>query len=157
LMGPSAPFAGDHVELSDRRDDFASTLGVGAVVSTKFTWPVDPKPKDSFLLTPEKEPVWRRWIALYKEKMLPLGTYRGELYDIGFDRPEAHAVEKGDRLYYAFFAERWNGPVSLRGLQSGSYRIRDYVNDRDLGIVSGTQGRLSVTFEHSLLLEAIPA
>jgi alpha-galactosidase len=157
LMGASAPFAGDHVELSDRHDDFASTVGIGAVVSTKFTWPVDPKPKDSFLLTPEKERVWRRWIALYKEKLLPLGTYRGELYDIGFDRPEAHAVEKGDRLYYAFFAERWNGAVSLRGLQSRSYRIRDYVNERDLGMVSGTQGRLAVTFERFLLLEAIPA
>jgi len=44
---------------------------------------------------------------LYKEKMLPLGTYRGELYDIGFDRPETHAIEKDGRLYYAFFADRW--------------------------------------------------
>jgi len=157
LMGPSAPFAGDHVELSDGHDDFASTVGVGAVVSTKFTWPVDPKPKDSFLLTPEKEREWRRWIALYKEKMLPLGTYRGDLYDIGFDRPEAHAIEKGDRLYYAFFAGRWSGEVSLRGLRAGSYRIRDYVNDRDLGTVSGAQARLPVAFERFVLLEAIPA
>lgn len=157
LMGPSAPFAGDHVELSDGHDDFASTVGIGAVVSTKFTWPVDPKPKDSFLLTPEKEPVWRRWIALYQDKMLPLGNYRGELYDIGFDRPEAHAIEKSGRWYYAFFAARWDGPLSLRGLESGPYRIRDYVNDRDLGTVSGAQARLTVAFERFLLLEAIPA
>lgn len=157
LMGPSAPYAGDHVELSDHHDDFASTVGVGAVVSTKFTWPVDPKPKDSFLLTPEKEREWRRWIALYKQKMLPLGTYRGELYDIGFDRPETHAIEKDDRLYYAFFADRWSGPVALRGLRPGLYRIRDYFNERDLGTVSGARGRLPVTFERFLLLEAIPA
>ncbi len=158
LMGPSAPFAGDHVELSDHHDDFASTVGVGAVVSTKFTWPVDPKPKDSFLLTPAKERDWRQWIGLYKEKMLPLGTYRGELYDIGFDRPEAHAIEKAGRVYYAFFADRWSGPVSLRGLQPGAaYRIRDYYNELDLGSVSGPQGRMPVTFEGFLLLEAIPA
>ncbi|MDB6083043.1 MAG: alpha-galactosidase [Gammaproteobacteria bacterium] len=157
LMGPSAPYAGDHVELSDHHDDFASTVGVGAVVSTKFTWPVDPKPKDSFLLTPEKERQWRRWIALYKDKMLPLGTYRGELYDIGFDRPETHAIEKDGRLYYAFFAERWSGPVALRGLLAGSYRIRDYFNERDLGTLSGSRARLPVTFERFLLLEAIPA
>ena len=157
LMGPDAAYAGDHVELSDRHDDFASTVGVGAVVSTKFTWPVDPKPKDSFLLTPQAEPVWRRWIALYREKMLPTGAYRGELYDIGFDRPEAHAIEKDGRLYYAFFAARWNGPVSLRGLQPGEYRIRDYVNERDLGTVSGAQGRLQVKFERFLLVEAVPA
>jgi alpha-galactosidase len=132
-------------------------VGVGAVISTKFTWPVDPKPKDSFLLTPEKEREWRRWIALYNEKMLPLGTYRGELYDIGFDRPETHAIEKDGRLYYAFFADRWSGPVELRGLRTAPYRIRDYFNERDLGTVSGaSQTRLPVTFERFLLLEAIP-
>lgn len=154
LMGPSAPFAGDHVELSDHHDDFASTVGVGAVISTKFTWPNDPKPKDSFLLTPEKETLWRRWISLYKEKMLPLGTYRGELYDIGFDKPETHAIERSGRLYYAFYAPRWSGEVALRGLAPGSYRIRDYFNNRDIATVSGTSHRLSVAFEGFLLLEA---
>jgi alpha-galactosidase len=157
LMGPSAPYAGDHVELSDRHDDFASTVGVGAVVSTKFTWPVDPKPVDSFLLTPEKEREWRRWIALYRDKMLPLGTYRGELYDLGFDRPEAHAIEKPGRMYYAFFAERWTGPLSLRGLQPDTYRVRDYFNERDLGTVAGPVARLDAAFEQFLLLEAIRA
>ncbi len=158
LMGPSAAVAGDHVELSDRHDDFASTVGIGAVVSTKFTWPADPKPKDSFLLTPEKERLWQRWIALYKEKMLPLGTYRGELYDIGFDRPEAHAIEKEGSLYYAFFADRWSGAVALRGLRDRlPYRIRDYVNERDLGTISGADRQVVVTFEHFLLLEAVPA
>lgn len=157
LMGPSAAYTGDHVELSDNRDDFASTVGVGAVVSTKFTWPLDPKPKDSFLLTPEKEPTWRHWIALYKEKMLPLGTYRGELYDIGFDKPEAHAIEKSGRMYYAFFAAHWSGEVALRGLQPGAYRVRDYFNDRDLAILDGAHRGLPVTFDRFLLLEAIPA
>jgi alpha-galactosidase len=155
LMGPSAPFAGDHVELSDHEDDFASTVGVGGIVSTKFTWPIDPKPKDSFLLTPAREAVWRHWISLYKEKMLPLGAYRGELYDIGFDKPEAHAIERSGRMYYAFFAKRWSGEVALRGLKPGTHQIRDYFNDRDLGTVSAeTSHRLAVTFEGFLLLEA---
>ena len=156
LMGPSAPFAGDHVELSDNRDDFASTVGVGGVISTKFTWPIDPKPKDSFLLTPEKERLWRRWIALYQEKMLPLGTYRGELYDIGFDRPETHAVEKSGRLYYALFARAWSGEVPLRGLPPGTYHIRDYFNDKELATLAGSQHRLAVAFEGFLMLEATP-
>jgi alpha-galactosidase len=159
LMGPSAPFAGDHVELSDHQNDFASTVGIGAVVSTKFTWPVDPKPKDSFLLTPQKEIQWRKWIALYQEKMLPLGTYRGELYDIGFDEPETHAIEKSGRLYYAFFADRFSGDVALRGLQSGRYRIRDYFNGRDLGQLTAAadRHRLAVNFQGFLLLEALQA
>ncbi|HEY6824505.1 MAG TPA: glycoside hydrolase family 36 protein, partial [Steroidobacteraceae bacterium] len=136
LMGASAAFAGDHVELSDGGDDFASTVGIGAIVSTKFTWPRDPKPKDSFLLTPAREALWRKWIALYNERMLPKGTYRGELYDIGFDKPETHVVETAGGLYYGLYARSWSGPVTLRGLAHGRYRLRDYFNDRELGEVS---------------------
>ena len=156
LMGPSAAFAGDHVELSDGGADFASTVGIGGIISTKFTWPRDPKPKDSFLLTPEKEALWRRWIALYSERQLPLGTYRGELYDIGFDKPEAHVVEKAGRFYYAFYAREFRGLVPLRGLNAGRYRVRDYFNDRELGEVSGAHSSLQMAFDGSLMLEAIP-
>jgi alpha-galactosidase len=156
LMGPNAAFAGDHVELSDGGDDFASAVGVGAIVSTKFTWPRDPKPKDSFLLTPQREAVWRRWIALYNEHLLPKGTYRGDLYDIGFDKPETHVIERSGQLYYAFYARTWNGPVMLRGLPAGRYRVRDYYNDRDLGQVTAPGGPIPLAFERFLLLEAVP-
>jgi len=57
LMGPSAPFAGDHVELSDQGDDFA--FSIGPVVSTKFTWPAMPGVANPFLLTAEKEQLRR--------------------------------------------------------------------------------------------------
>jgi alpha-galactosidase len=157
LMGPSAAFAGDHVELSDGGDDFASTVGIGAIVSTKFTWPKDPKPKDSFLLTPQRESLWRKWITLYNERVLPTGTYRGELYDIGFDKPEAHVVEKDERLYYAFYAKHWDGPIALRGLKQGRYRVHDYFNGRDLGEIEASSHPLQVSFEHFLVLEAVPA
>jgi len=152
LMGPSAPFAGDHVELSDGRDDFASSVGIGAVVSTKFTWPIDPKLKDSFLLTPAHEVLWRQWIGLYNTHLLPQGVYRGELYDIGFDKPEAHAIEKDGRMYYAFYADQWHGKVALRGLKKESYVIRDYVNDVSLGLISDDH-QVEVRFERFLLLE----
>jgi alpha-galactosidase len=157
LMGPSAPFAGDHVELSDRADDFASSVGIGAVVSTKFTWPAMPGVANPFLLTEEKEQVWRKWIGLYKEKMLPQGVYRGTLYDIGFDKPETHVVEKDGVLYYAFYAPRWSGAIDIRGLTAGrAYRLRDYFNDRDLGQLAAGQKRLNVSFERFLLVEAVP-
>jgi alpha-galactosidase len=157
LMGPSAAFAGDHVELSDGGDDFASTVGVGAVISTKFTWPRDPKPKDSFLLTPERDALWAKWIALYNARQLPRGTYRGELYDIGFDKPEAHAVESAGNLYYAFYAPSFSGSIALRGLEGRRHRVRDYFNDRDLGEVTGPDPQLRVAFERFLVLEAVPA
>jgi len=49
LLGPEAAVYGDHVELSamtkvgsewrEHGDDFASTIGAGGVVGTKFVWP----------------------------------------------------------------------------------------------------------------------
>jgi alpha-galactosidase len=107
-------------------------------------------------LTPERESLWRRWIALYNERLLPRGTYRGELYDIGFDKPEAHVVEKSGRLYYAFYARRWRGAVQLRGLAPGRYRLRDYFNERDLGEVTAPGASLPLAFERFVVLEAVP-
>ena len=108
------------------------------------------------MLFRSKEPIWRKWIALYNERQLPLGTYRGELYDIGFDKPETHVVEKAGRFYYAFYARDFSGPVPLRGLGGARYRVRDYYNDRELGEVSSSQDTLQVTFNNFLVLEAIP-
>ena len=156
LMGPHAAFTGDHVELSDHGDDFASSVGIGANVATKFTLAADPGPEKELILTPEREILWRKWIALYNAKMLSKGTYRGELYDIGFDKPEAHVVAKDNRIYYAFYADRWDGPIELRGLDKRRYALRDYFNDRPLGIVSSSANRLPVAFERFLLIEASP-
>ena len=156
LLGRSAPYAGDHVELSDGGDDFASTLGIGAVVSTKFTLPVHPGPDPKIALTPDKELRWRRWIALYNQLRLPQKTYRGELYDIGFDRPEAHVVEDGGTLYYAFYAEHWRGPIELRGLGQARYTVTDYFHGRTLGEATRAAPRLDVEFDDFLLLRAAP-
>jgi alpha-galactosidase len=156
LMGPSAAYAGDHVELSDRGDDFASTVGIGAVVSSKFTWPIDPKPKDSFLLSPARELDWRKWVQLYSARMLPKGRYRGELYDIGFDKPETHVVEKDGCLHYAFYAEKWHGVVTLRGLKKGAYTLYDYVNKQNLGRINTAKPQVKLNFNGHLLIEARP-
>jgi alpha-galactosidase len=155
LMGPSAAFAGDHVELSDGGNDFASTVGIGAIVSTKFTWP-RASSEAELLLTTEKEAEWRRWISIHNEKQLPQGQYRGDLYDIGFDKPEGHVIAKGERLYYGFYADRWNGAVELRGLQSRQYAVSDYWTGKSLGSVSLAANRLPVSFLKFLLLEATP-
>jgi alpha-galactosidase len=164
LMGDKLPYFGDHVELSDGGTDFASTVGVGGVIGTEYRWP----PNDAnaapssdgnsakLILTPGKEAIWRKWVSIYREHMLPEGQYRGELYDIGFDKPEAHCVEKGSNLYYAFFAAEWNGKISLRGLQARRYEVVDYVNRKSLGVVQGPTAVLPVAFTHSLLVEAVP-
>lgn len=156
LMGIDLPYYGDHVELSDGGEDFASTIGIGGVPGTKFTWPPGSAARDRNDLTPEREKLWARWLEIYREKRLAEGEYRGELYDIGFDRPEAHAVSRDNRMYYAFYAPEFSGRVELRGLLDGTtYQVRDYVNDVELGSVQGPTGRLEASFSGSLLLEAI--
>ncbi|UCE08149.1 MAG: alpha-galactosidase, partial [bacterium] len=154
LMGPTVAYYGDHVELSDGREDFASTVGIGGVIGTKFTWPVGAKKDSKIDLTPEKEKIWDKWIKIYREKMLPTGIYLGTLYDIGFYQPETHAIKKDSNMYYAFYADHWDGEVELRGLDNRGYRALDYVNQIDYGIVRGPVAKLNVEFENYLLLEA---
>ena len=163
LMGPSAPYSGDHVELSDGGDDFASSYGIGAIPSTKFTWPRDTPdpgvklPPGGYVLTPAKEALWRKWIGLYRSNMLSKGRYIGGLYDIGFDRPEAHVVEKDGVLHYAFFADTWAGSIPIRGLAAERYDLADGYTGRPLGHVVGPSAELAVTFERFLLIRATPA
>ena len=60
----------------DEGEDFASTLGTGGVLGTKFTWPdYGPKFKTVYL-NPEKEAHWKKWISLYNQKMLSKGTFK---------------------------------------------------------------------------------
>lgn len=163
IMGPSAPFSGDHVELSDGGDDFASTYGIGGIPSTKFTWPKDTdKPTDKlppggFVLTPEKEKLWRKWIALYTKNMLSKGQYLGTLYDIGFDKPEGHVVAADGKLHYAFYAKSWSGPIELRGLGKGRYKLTNSFTGAPLGTATAADNRITAQFDHFLVIEAAPA
>jgi alpha-galactosidase len=157
IIGRTA-YYGDHVELMDNGNDFATQLGIGAVMGTKFTWPEDnPEAGSSYLLTAEKEKTWKKWFGLYNQKMLPEGIYLGGLYDIGYDVPESHAIRKGDTIYYAFYNPEWNGAIELRGLdRTKKYRVIDYVNSVDLGRIDGSKPFIDTGFKQYLLLEAFP-
>lgn len=155
LLGPESAVYGDHVELTvmpgQAGRDFASSIGTGAVVGTKFVWPeTDAKFKNA-VLTPDKDAHWKKWIALYNEKMLSRGEFLN-LYTIGYDVPEGYAIRKGNRMYYAFFSDHYKGEIELRGLPPGRYHVLDYANHRDYGL-AGT--RLPVDFAGSLLLEVV--
>jgi len=156
LMGDEVPYFGDHVELSDNHDDFASTLGIGGVVGTQFVLPSLVEKHGRSDLTPERAESFQKWLQLYQEKGLSRGQYLGTLYDIGFDRPEAHVIRKDKKMYYAFFAQNWKGTLELRGLEDRAYHVVDYVDGKDFGIVRGPVVRLSADFSKHLLLEATP-
>lgn len=165
LMGPSHAYYGDHVELSDGQDDWASTVGIGGVIGTKFTWPADeminmskgrPAKRSNVALTAEKEEIWKKWLKIYNEYMLPTGNYLGTLYDIGYDQPETHAIEKDGTMYYGFYADDFSGAVELRGLSGASYKVTDYVNNIELGQVEGTNATINIDFNQYLLIKAEP-
>ena len=169
LLGPQAAVYGDHVELSEMTPvgangwsehgwDFASTVGTGGVVGTKFVWP-DPGPKyKPVALTSQKEEHWKKWIGLYNQKMLSKGEFL-DLYTYGYDVPEGYAIAKDGKMYYAFFAEPgkpFAGEVELRGLKPGSYQAVDYADGKSLGTVQAENGkapRLKTEFKDHLLLE----
>ena len=167
LLGPEAAVYGDHVELTevqlsntlhevDKGRDFASEVGVGAVVGTKFTVPGNGPKFKTVELTPEKEMHWKKWIDIYNAKMLSRGKFLG-LYTYGYDTPEAYAIAKDGKMYYAFYAPEknkpWKGQVELRGLEPGKYDVVDYERPAQLGTVESSNPKLSVAFTNHLLLE----
>jgi alpha-galactosidase len=178
LLGPNSAIYGDHVELTqisqpsggeeqDTGSDFASTLGTGGVLGTKFTWPDYGKKLANVYLNSQKEPEWKKWIGLYNQKMLSKGEFLN-LYVYGYDVPEGYAISKDGKMYFAFYAAeppgktggkagKFHGDIELRGLEAKTYRLADYANDRDYGSIKGPVSRLPVDFTGSLLLEASPA
>jgi alpha-galactosidase len=170
LLGPEAAVYGDHVELSemkraDKDDwlevgrDFASTIGPGGVVGTKFTWPDYGKKLEAVFLDAAKEAHWKKWIGFYNASRLARGTFLN-LYVHGYDVPEGYAIAKDGRMHYAFFAPdpavAWRGRIELRGLKPGRYVVREPVEGTDLGEVDAASPFLSASFTHHLLLEAVP-
>ena len=157
LIGKTA-YYGDHVELSDNGNDFASSFGVGAVLGSKFTWPKDnPTAEASYLLTPQKEAMMKKWILLYNDLMLSKGDYLGTLYDIGFDRPEAHVIQKDGDLFYAFYAKSFSDEIDLRGLDPNkNYQVTDYFHHKKYRDLNAGRHTLKVDFKDFLLLRVHP-
>ncbi|MBR4734848.1 MAG: alpha-galactosidase, partial [Bacteroidales bacterium] len=158
-LSPSLAYYADHVELSDGGLDFASQVGVGGIIGTKFTWP-KPNPEATenggSLLTPEKEALLRKWVPIYKEKMLSKGVYRGDLYTYGIDIPEAHVIETGGATYYAFYASSWKGqPITLRGLDpEKTYTVTEYTADEPVSYsLDGANPTIMPNFESNYLIE----
>ncbi len=154
-MVPQMAYYGDHVELTDGGTDFASQIGTGSVIGTKFTYPKDnPNASASFLLTPEKEQLIRHWMKIYKENDLARGEYRN-LYTYGYDYPEAHAIWQHGAMYYAFYADYYEGTIELRGLEPGKrYVATTYTAEQpDTFEVSGDDPTIEVMFVGNYLLK----
>ena len=158
LMGPRTAFYGDHVERFYSKNNFASMVGVGGIPGSKF---VAREEDDGFLgikypvyMDPEREQNFRLWLKVYDENPLAKGEYLN-LYDIIYDDPETHVVRLNNTMYYAFYADNWQGEVEFRELPEGDFEIVDYVQRRSLGRLSDSR-KMQVEFENYLLVKAVP-
>lgn len=176
-MAPGLAYYGDHVELTDGGNDFASQIGTGSVIGTKFTYPEDNPDwtEGPFKLTPEKEQLIRKWMKIYKENNLARGEYMN-LYTWGYDYPEAHVIRQNDAMYYAFYVDpvapegamdpahvdaatvpvpSYKGTLELRGLDPAkTYTAVEYTADEPREFtVSGADPKIETTFERSYLLK----
>ena len=177
-MAPDLAYYGDHIELTDNGNDYASQIGTGSVIGTKFTWPKDnPDWKEGpFLLTPEKEALLRKWMHIYKENNLARGEYLN-LYTWGYDYPEAHVIRQNGAMYYAFYVDpsepqgaeamadgeeaavadvpAFSGTLELRGLEPGrEYTVTEYTADEPRSFtVSGDDPHINVSFERNYLIK----
>ena len=156
-MCPDMAYYADHIELSDDENDYGTQIGIGGVIGSKFTWPKkNPNVRgDGYLLTPEKEAALKKWVSIYNDKMLSTGEYLN-LYDIRFDVPETHVVAKNGAMYYAFYAEEWNGgQIELRGLESDkTYTVVEYASDElNSYTINGAEPFITPTFTRDYLIE----
>ena len=161
LLGPRAAVTGDHVEYTAdgfTGTDMASTIGLGGIPGTRFTWPGF-GPNHHYFLDPAKDAEFGKWFGIYESKQLGSANFRS-LYVHGYDRPEGYAIEKDGSMYYAFFAPetvhgqtagRWRGRIELRGLGAGRYRLRDYARGADLGVVNSRSPFFDADFDSYLL------
>ena len=160
-MAPGLAYYGDHVELTDHANDFASQIGTGSVIGTKFTWPKDNPDwtEGPFLLTPEREQLVKKWVKIYKEHNLARGEYLN-LYTWGYDYPEAHVIRQNDALYYAFYIDddpAFDGTLELRGLDPDkNYIAIEYAADEPVEFeVNGADPKIHAAFERSYLIKLI--
>ena len=178
-LAPGLAYYGDHIELTDGGNDYATQIGTGSVIGTKFTYPEDnPDWKEGpFKLTPEKEALLRKWMKIYKEHNLARGEYLN-LYTWGYDYPEAHVIRQNDALYYAFYVNpeapegamdpahvdaasvpvpTYAGTLELRGLDPAkTYTAIEYTADEPREFeVSGANPTIEANFERSYLIKVV--
>lgn len=57
-----------------------------------------------------------KWLSIYYKNQLSKGGQYLNLYDVGFDYPEAHVIKKDGKFYYAFYTHPWGNSDSTSRL-----------------------------------------
>ncbi len=123
---------------------WASVVGIGAIPTSFYGDP-----------PPEVFAYYKKWYKIYFREMFSDGEYLN-LYDIAYQKPEMHVVNKNGVIYYGIFADNFNGEVELRGLSSSQYEVINYVDNVTLGKVEGPNAKLNIEFKNYLLIKCVP-
>jgi len=123
---------------------WASVVGIGAIPTSFYGDP-----------PPEVFAYYKKWYKIYFREMFSDGEYLN-LYDIAYQKPEIHVVNKNGVFYYGIFADNFNGEIELRGLSSSQYEVINYVDNVTLGKLEGSNAKLNVEFKNYLLIKCVP-
>lgn len=154
LKGSNTPYSSDRAQLSRGRGGMRlpTAVGSGAIPQLFLGEPPDAATDSLYL----------KWIQIYNREMISRAHY-ANLYDMYYDSPEIHVLKKdtpqGDVIYYSIYADdaSWQGALTLRGLEPGkTYRVVDYVEDRELGTVQADNAVLHIDFTDYLLIKCVP-
>jgi alpha-galactosidase len=152
LKGSDSPYSSDYTNVEEGSLRLPTAIGCGSVPQTFYG-----ATPDSLTFN-----YYKKWFKIYNDEMISRSEYLN-LYDIFYDQPETYVFNKGtdqgEIFYYSFFADDscWEGKVQLRGLAKvGNYRVIDFVNNRELATVSGSQPEIHISFENYLLVKCIP-
>jgi alpha-galactosidase len=155
LKGDSSPYSSDFIDLDVGNLHFpvslVNAIGCGAVPQSFY----GKSPSDSVMN------IYNKLFAIYDAEMVSKAAYLN-LYDMNFDKPETHVFRKKegnkDVFYYSFFADdtTWSGVVTFRGLeQNKKYMVSDYINNKELGELSGASPHMNFAFEKYLLIKCV--
>ena len=155
LKGDSTPYSSDYIDLEEGTMHFpftlANAIGVGSIPQSFM----GQSPNDS------NKNIYKKWFGIYDREMISQATFLN-LYDIYYDIPETYAFKKTEGnqnfFYYSMYADNtlYQGMVEFRGLDKDKqYRVFDYVNDKDIGRISGKNNQLQVSFSNYLLLKCV--
>jgi hypothetical protein len=139
MRGPWAPVGDGYLDpmpFNELSGTFAHTVGTGAVLTSMYTSLAD--------LGIGK---WEEWTGLYHDWGSSYAEYLN-LYDVGFDSPEGHALRRSDgTMLFSFMSEvPWSGEVELRGLEAGvPYDFVELDTGDSLGRGEGPQAGVWVT------------
>lgn len=128
-------------------ESFENAIGTGAQATTFF------RDLDATQLQ-----TWEKGFSKYREMKLANAEYIS-LYDIAFDKPDIHVLKKDKDLFYGIYADSWtkNDGITLRGLEKGvNYSVFDYIHNKPLGNVNGSNPVLKIDFKEHLLIRLTP-